>query len=337
MSNYNPSGGGLQYRGTRATAPPNCTFNTIDPTIYDRNNVSLNDFWLNTTNNKVWVLVSLANSQAIWVDITAGGSSPGVFTLSDDGNTPISPNGAGNIQILGDDAIDVTGNQGSNSLTISILTASTSNRGATTLATNALTINGTDGTHAVTPASLTAKLGVQTLNGVAYGQGTTAAVAWTPVSSTGGQVLIANNAHVPAFGSVTSPNGTIAVGYNNGTNSITLDVGGGSDNTVTTTDATPTTLAFFTLAASEAVTFYADVVGAKADYSAAIGGNAEATARTAGGAAVMVGAPVINLNTDSGGSPDFNMVVSGNNLILQVTGEVATTYNWKAIIRTVTT
>lgn len=339
MSNYNPAGGGLQYRGTAAVAPPNCTFNKVDPTPWDKNNVSLLDLWLNTTTNDVFILVSLAGtsgsrgSLATWVKLSTG--AVGLFTITGNSGGAIMPDGNGNINVVGTGPITVAGNQGTFTETISIATATTTQIGATTLANNTITIAGSDATHAVTPASLTAKLGTQTVNGVAYGAGTTMPIAWTAVG-TGGQVLISNNAGVPAFGSITSPNATVTIGYNNGTNSITLDVGGGTDTTVTTTDATPTTLYSFPVSNNQSITMYADMIASKADYSASIGGNIEATARRAGGSLIMVGAPVVNLNTDSGGSPDFNIVVSGNNFILQVTGEAATTYNWKALVRTVT-
>jgi putative hemolysin len=339
MSNYNPAGGGLQYRGTAASAPPNCTFSTVDPTQWDKNNVSLLDLWLNTTTNDVFILVSLAGtsssrgSLATWVKLSTG--AVGLFTLTGNSGGAIMPDGNGNINILGTGPITVTGDQTTFSETISIATATTTQIGATTLADNTITIAGSDTTHAVTPASLTAKLGVQTVNGVAYGTGTTMPIAWT-IAGTAGQTLISQNSGVPAFGSITSPNATITVGYNSGSNSITLDVGGGSDTTVTTNDATPTTLKSVAVPNNQSITMYADIVAAKADYSAAIGGNVEATARRAGGSLTLVGAPVVNLNTDSGGSPDLNIVVSGNNFILQVTGEAATTYNWKALVRTVT-
>lgn len=339
MSNYNPAAGGLQYRGTAAVAPPNCFFNKVDPTQYDKNNVSLLDLWLNTMTNDVFILVSLAGtptsrgSVATWVKLSTG--SVGLFSLKGNDGIAIMPDGSGNINLLGSGPITVTGDQVAFSETISIATATTTQLGATTLADNAITIAGSDTTHAVTPASLTAKLGTQTVNGVAYGTGTTTAIAWTP-AGTGGQVIISNNAGTPAFGSITSPNNTVIIGYNNGTNSITLDVGGGVDITVTTTDATPTTLYSFPVTNNQSITMYADIIASKADYSASIGGNVEATARRAGGGLIMVGAPVVNLNEDSGGAPDFNIVVSGNNFILQVTGEAATTYNWKALVRTVT-
>lgn len=335
MSNYNPAGGGLQYRGTKAAAPPNCNFFDRDPTQYDKNNVSLLDQWLNTTTNDMFVLVSLAGTQtsmgsrATWVKLSTG--QIGIFTING-----IMPNGAGNINIDGAIPINVTNDQPSNTLTISVDAATTATPGVVQLATDGETIGGIVTNTAVTPTSLKAKLGVQTTSGVAYGTGTTTAVAWTAAgnsSPTVPQVLIAHTGGIPAFGSIASAGSTIAITYNNGTNTINLEADEAVDTTVQTTNATPTTLYSLAVATNQAVTLYCDIIGATADYSAAIGGNVEATARRAAGALTMVGAPVVNLNEDSSGSPDFNIVVSGNNLIIQVTGVAATTYNWKGLVR----
>jgi hypothetical protein len=335
MSNYNPAGGGLQYRGTKAGAPPNCNFFDRDPTQYDKNNVSLLDQWLNTTTNDVFILVSLAGSstsmgsRATWVKISTG--QVGVFTING-----IMPDGSGNINIDGIVPINVSNDQPSNTINISVDVATDTSVGVVQLASNAVAIAGVDDEDAITAASLAAKLGTQTTNGVAYGAGTAAAINWTAAgnsSPTVPQVLIAHTGGIPAFGSITSAGSTIAITYNNGTNTINLEADEAADISVQTTDATPTTLYSLAVSTNQAVTLYCDIIGATADYSAAIGGNVEATARRGAGSLTMVGSPVVNLNEDSAGSPDFTIVVSGNNLIIQVTGVAATTYNWKGLVR----
>lgn len=119
----------------------------------------------------------------------------------------------------------------------------------------------------------------------------------------------------------------------------TLQIRNSSESIVTvqTTDATPTALFTFAVGASSAVTFQATVLGAKADYSAAIGGTSLATARrgAAGGPALVT--DVQSFDEDSGtGDPFFNVSISGNNVILFVTGEAGVTYNWKAYVTQVT-
>lgn len=337
MSNYNPQGGGLQYRGTAAVAPPNCNFEQRDPTPYDRSNFSLNDFWLNIRTDDLFVLVSLEGTStsrgtlANWVKLSTG--QVGVFSLTGNDAVTVTPNGSGNIFLMGSDPITVTGNPGTFTETISVAVATSVQIGVTTLSNNAQTIAGIDNTHVVTPQNLTAKLGTQTANAVAYGQGTATAVGWTN-AGTNGQLIIAATGAAPAFASLTSTGGSITI--TPGPNTLNIDVEDQSEYTVTTTDGTPTTLVSIAVTTNQAITLEAEVIGATSTYSAAIGGNCLATARRAGGSLTLVGSPVINLNEDSGGSPDFNVVVSGNNLIVQVTGEAATTYNWKATVRIVT-
>lgn len=336
MSNRNQTGGGLIYRGTNAVAPPNCTFNRRDPTIYDSKDVSLLDLWLNEISESVFILVSLAGTStskgtlATWVRVTQGATGD-VTSLTGDFGIQVGPTAGGTININGTNPISIIGNPAGNQLQVEIQTATTTQIGATTLASNALTIGGVDTTHAVTPAALQAKIGTETLDGVAYGGGPTAAIDWT-AAGTNGQVLIGATGAPPAFATITSSTLTITPGPN----SLDIEIGGGTSFMVTTTDATPTALATFAIPTNQAITLIAEIIGAKADYSAAIGGEATATARRAAGALAMVGSPIIDLNTDSGGAPDFNVVVSSNNLVLQVTGEAATTYNWKALVRTVT-
>lgn len=336
MSNRNQSGGGLIYRGTNAVAPPNCNFNKRAPTQFDKDGYSLLDLWLDETTEDVYVLVSLAGTStskgvlATWVRVTQGATGD-VTSLTGDSGGPVGPTGSGTININSITPITVIGNPGSNQLEIGVLVATTSQIGVTTLASTGQTIAGVNSTNAVTPLALQGKIGSQTTDGVAYGVGSSAAIAWT-AAGTDGQVLIAATGAPPAFATITSSTLTITPGPN----SLDIEIGGGTVFMVTTTDATPTALGTFAIPTNQGITLIAEVIGAKADYSAAIGGSATATARRAAGALTIVGSPIIDLNTDSGGAPDFNVVASANNLVLQVTGEAATTYNWKALIRTVT-
>lgn len=135
---------------------------------------------------------------------------------------PVVPDASGNINMPGTLPIVTTGTL--NTLTISVNDATTVSTGVVELATNAETIAGTDSTRAVVPAGLTAKLGTQTSNGIAYGAGTTSALGWTS-AGTNGQVILAATAGAPAFGSLTSTGGTIA--FTTGANSLNLEVTSG--------------------------------------------------------------------------------------------------------------
>lgn len=103
--------------------------------------------------------------------------------------------------------------------------------------------------------------------------------------------------------------------------------------TVTTVDATPTTLGFVTLADNSAVSMIAEVIGAQDTYAQVCTGIIQYSARRAGGGAVLIGGPVYLNASDNFATADFLIDVSGNDLRLRVVGEAATTINWKANIR----
>lgn len=193
MSNYNPSGGGLQYRGTLASAPPNCNFQPRDPTPYDKFGYSLLDLWLNTETESVWVLVSLAGTStskgvvAQWVELSQGGLLVGIFSVTGNDDLKVLPDAQGNLNLIGTGAITVTTAAPTAATSnINVAIAAIGTEGVVSLATNAATIAGTNNTDSVTPSSLTAKLGTQTVDGIAYGSGTSAAIQWTaagPINS----------------------------------------------------------------------------------------------------------------------------------------------------------
>jgi len=110
---------------------------------------------------------------------------------------------------------------------------------------------------------------------------------------------------------------------------------GGNVFTATTVDATPTTLFLFAVPASAAIVIYTTIVGARADYGAAIAGTINGGARRgAAGSTAFIGVPTVNFDQDSGGGStlSFTMLISGNDIIVQVTGVAATTYNWKGYV-----
>jgi len=197
-----------------------------------------------------------------------GGSSSDVSTLTGNIGGPVPPSAGGNINILGTAPLTVTGNPGTNTLTISgagsipltftedsglatpaannlnvfgtaaqgivtsgatdtvTITASDATelqKGVMALATDAEAIAGTVSNKAIVPTSLKAKLGTQTLNGAAYGTGTTTAIGWT-AAGTDGQLLIAATGAAPAFASLTSTGGTITV--TGGANTLNVETAG---------------------------------------------------------------------------------------------------------------
>lgn len=106
--------------------------------------------------------------------------------------------------------------------------------------------------------------------------------------------------------------------------------------TLITPSDTPTALATIPIAVNTAITINGFFVAARLDFTAAAGGNFNATARRAGGGAILVGVPFINPNDDSGGVV-FDIGVAGNDLVITVTGELATGWEWRAIVGDITT
>lgn len=205
MSNYNPAGGGLQYRGTGANQPPNCFFDNRSPTQFDTQGFSLLDLWLNTVTGQAYLLVSLAGSAAarrslaIWAPLSS--KSGDLLSLTDQFGNIITPT-RGNINIVGTAPITVTGVPSTSTITISVAAASTTNEGVVFLSSNSDTIAGVDSRTVVTPASLAAKLGVQTLDGVAYGGGTNMPLNWTALGAS--NTVLTGTGGAPLFSATPS-------------------------------------------------------------------------------------------------------------------------------------
>src|SRR5690348_14969375 len=132
----------------------------------------------------------------------SNGSTPppagSVLTLTTEDAEVVGPTGGGTIDVIGITPIFTTGSPGTNTVFIEAEDATTTNTGVVELATDAETISGTDDTRAVTPAGLSAKLGIQTDHAVAIGNTTTGTFEWSN-AGTDGQVLIGATGDNPAF------------------------------------------------------------------------------------------------------------------------------------------
>lgn len=128
MSNRLGGRQGTAYLGTNANNPPNLTYHDRPPTQYDTQNVSIGDFWINRAAepivDSIWQLVSLQGNNsskgqlATWVQYSVSVGALGSLTGNSGGS--VGPSGGGNINIIGDGTtIDVVGNPGTNTLTIS--------------------------------------------------------------------------------------------------------------------------------------------------------------------------------------------------------------------------
>lgn len=118
----------LAYMGDNAFQPPEFVTDNRPPTANDSFNFELGTIWLDTGSNTppsandVYMLVALNAGVATWVSV--GGSD--LETLTGNSGGPVGPDGAMNINILGDTTtINVVGNSGTNTLTISAVTTGT--------------------------------------------------------------------------------------------------------------------------------------------------------------------------------------------------------------------
>ena len=145
--------------------------------------------------------------------ISSGGSLPGVVsTLTGNSGGAVPPDGSNNINVLGDNTqgINIVGNPGTSTLTVSGIDSTTTQKGVVALATNAETIAGTVTTKAVTPDDLKAKLGTQTAHSIALFQGDSSAL--TPLGvATNGQIPIGSTGADPVLATPTSSNSTITI------------------------------------------------------------------------------------------------------------------------------
>ncbi len=123
-----------------------------------------------------------------------------------------------NINLLGTAAQGLSTSASGATVTFTNANWSTTQKGVGTLATNAEAIAGSVSDEAITPASLAAKLGTQTLHGFAIGGGSTNAITWTaePIN---GQLPIGSTGNSPVLSTLTAGTG---ITITNAAGSITI-------------------------------------------------------------------------------------------------------------------
>lgn len=132
--------------------------------------------------------------------------------------------------------------------------------------------------------------------------------------------------------STNNTNGITTTG-NAGASTETVNLTNRVQGTVTTADATPTTLTSFDLGATPGVyNFDIQIGGFDTTDIAGVGYFISGSVRTTGAVAVLVGTPDKIVNEEAATiACDANLIVSGNNAIVQVTGIAATSINWRAL------
>jgi hypothetical protein len=137
------------------------------------------------------------------------------------------------------------------------------------------------------------------------------------------------------FGGTVSTNNAngIQTDGSSGGNTLTVELTNRVQGTVTTADATPTTLTTFALGAVPGVyNFDIQIAGYDLTDVAGIGFFISGSVRTTGAAAILVGTPDKIVNDEAATvTCDANLIVSGNNAIVQVTGIAAKTIDWRSL------
>ncbi len=156
--------------------------------------------------------------------IVGSGGNP-LETLTGNSGGPVNPDGAFNIDILGNNSsgIDIVGTPASNLLTAIGLQSSETQRGTVELATAAETTSGVSTSLAVHPSGLDTKLGTQASNGIIYGQGGAGSNLASLVEGTDGQLPIGDTGGPPVLSTLTAGSN---ITINNGSGSIQINATG---------------------------------------------------------------------------------------------------------------
>lgn len=253
-----------------------------------------------------------------------------IETLTGNSGGAVGPDGAGNVDFVGDNTqgINIVGTPASNLLTVSGINATTSQIGVSEFADGTETTTGTDGTRSVTPLGLASKLGAQTANGLAYGNGTTGAIQWL-AEATDGQIPIGSTGNPPVLSTLTAG---VGVSITNAAGSITISADQAANGQIQTVGAVTGDAITLALGGAAAVyTLEARVAALESGTPAGAGFQIFGTVRTDGATATLVGVPDVVSNTEAAlNATSATIVVSGNNAIVQVTGDTGLTIDWEA-------
>lgn len=136
----------LAYPAT-SSLPVQTWQDTRDPTINDFRNFQIGNTWVNTSNQSVWFMVDKTGTTGVWVQGASSGT--GILTITGDVGGAVGADGANNINLLSGGNITVTGNPGTNTLTISldvtVASTYTADVGSAMPAANNINIFGTNG------------------------------------------------------------------------------------------------------------------------------------------------------------------------------------------------
>lgn len=258
---------------------------------------------------------------------------PDIEFLQGNDGLNVGPNPTTHILLLlGDNTqgVDVSGNPVTYTTTITMFDSTESQKGVVLLASNAETITGTDTTKATTPDDIKAKLGVQTLHGIPYGNATTGAIQWL-AEAADGQIPIGDTGGIPILANITSMDGTVTI--TNGPGTIDLSVTSTISGTATSVNGSTEDLITLALGASPACyRFTFNIAGRDTATNDCVGYSLEGTVKTDGAVAAVVASPFTDNDEDAPLiAASIDLVASLNNAILQVTGVTAKTIVYKGV------
>ena len=252
-----------------------------------------------------------------------GGNASGPVRTITSGTTDSSLQTDGLIQWLSSSKSSKTqvinaGTVNGQTLEINDGTGNASQYPITLVGTGSITIVGNPGTN-----TLTSQLTGLTNHSLLVGAGTPTITSLGVAMN--GQLPIGSAGANPVLANITSSGGTITV--NNGPGTIDLEIAQSVNHTVTTTDATPTTIISFSLGATPGVYTF---MGSLAAYNTTdtTGGSYTFAAgtRTSG---TELGVEYKDEFEDTGMvSSDFNIITSANSLVIQVVGLASKTIDW---------
>lgn len=97
--------------------PPNPIISNRAPTTGDTGK-DIGTLWINQSTGRIYSLASISAGSATWVELTSGSVLPEIETLTGNSGGAVGPDGAANVNIVGSGTINVVGNPGTNTLTI---------------------------------------------------------------------------------------------------------------------------------------------------------------------------------------------------------------------------
>jgi hypothetical protein len=162
----------------------------------------------------------------------------------------------------------------------------------------------------------------------AYGDttyGSLAAIqAWTAVNTFTPQAVFTNSIKIPLGATA----GYFLQSDASGNATWAPEAGGGLKTaTIATSSTSPTALLTVPVPTNGVVTIAGTINAATTStYADATGGSFNATVVSVSGTLTLIGTPIVFVNAETTGT--FNVVISGTNLLVQVTAPSATGYSW---------